>query len=264
MREIKPEEMKKIQMGILTEVDKFCSENNLTYYLCYGTLIGAVRHNGYIPWDDDIDIAMPLPDFYQFCKTFCSSRYRDHFFKDNKRFYLNFAKVEDTMTTGREDVSSYYEIGVHIDVMPLIGLPSNKKSALNHFRKIVFFRSMLRLKKARTGWTRQYIMKAVILLSKIPLKFFTYNWINTHIYKLADKYPYYESEYVICLGGFNKSKEIMERKAFGDTIRLPFEGKNYCAPEGYDAWLRKTYGDYMKLPPVDQRKPQHTFKGYWK
>ena len=264
MTEISIENAKIIQMEILDAVDAFCLENKLTYYLSYGTLLGAVRHKGFIPWDDDIDIAMPYPDYIKFCDSFSTDRYKVNHWKNNCKFFCNFAKVEDTRTILVEKISSSYQIGINIDVAPIIGLPNDLNEAKRFYEKIVFYRNCLGLKKTRFRKGRQLHKQGLLLLSRILLCGISFSTINKKIDSMCKKYSYSNSKYVICVGSFNPVKEIIEKSRLGDTIRLPFENKLYCVPAGYDAWLKQKFGDYMELPPIEKRISHHDFKMFWR
>ena len=129
MREISVSESRNIQIGILEEVDRFCLINNLTYFMSYGTLLGAVRHKGFIPWDDDIDIAMPYPDYMRFCAEYSGKYYKINHWTHQPNFHCNYAKFEDTRTISKEEIVQDYTMGINIDVAPIIGLPDDFESA---------------------------------------------------------------------------------------------------------------------------------------
>ena len=264
MREINMIESRAVQIGLLEEVDKYCEKNNLTYYMSYGTLLGAVRHKGFIPWDDDIDIAMPYPDYSKFCSNYKGEFFKVNHWKSNPDFYCNFAKFEDTRTISFEDVSQNYTIGINIDIAPIIGLPDNLKKAQHYFNRIMFYRRLLTLKKIRFKKERTLVKQIVLLLSKAPLMLLPNRLINRIIDNKCKKYPYETSKYIICVGSFNPVKEIMEKKKLGKTVKLVFENRAFSAPDGYDAWLTYMFGDYMQLPPEEKRVSHHTFKAYWR
>ncbi len=263
-KKIDLEEAKSLQLGILDSIDNFCLSNNILYYLSFGTLLGAVRHEGYIPWDDDIDITMPYPDYVKFCKEFSSDNYRVHVWFLDKDFFCNFAKVEDVRTIQIEQVDSKHQIGINIDLSPMIGLPEDLSEAKKHFERIVFYRKILNLKQLKLRKGRSILKSLIIIGSKILLFPVSYYLINKKINKLASKYDFYSSKYCICVGSFNPSKEIIERSVIGKTIRLKFEDRYYNAPAGYDAWLKQMFGDYMKLPPIEEQITHHIFETYWK
>lgn len=264
MQEIAFETVKRIQLDILKEVDSFCRDNNITYYMSYGTLLGAVRHKGYIPWDDDIDITMPYPDYVRFCNSFNSNNCKVNIWSSQKNFFCNFAKVEDVRTLQIEEVDSKHQIGINIDVSPLIGLSDNYEEAKHHFNKIYTLRNLLHLKQLTIRKGRRIDKQIITIASKAITCFIPYKMINRAIDNKNKKYNYNTSKFVISVGSFNPAHEIFEKEKLGKTIYIPFEDYQFCAPEGYDAWLSCIFGDYMKLPPVEQRITHHQFKCYWK
>ena len=264
MKEIRADERKAIQIDILAAADEYCEANHLTYFMSYGTLLGAVRHKGFIPWDDDIDIAMPYPDFQKFCLGFRSERFKVNYWKKQSEFYCNYAKLEDVRTLAVEDIVQKYIIGINIDIAPIIGLPADLAKARDYYKRIVLYRNLLTLKKTRFRKGRSVIKQAGLFLSRILLFFVSNRWINHRIDEMCGRYPYDKSKYVICVGSFNPVREIIEKDQLGLPIRLPFENRSFSAPSGYDAWLKQKFGDYMQLPPEEKRVSHHTFRMFWR
>lgn len=264
MREISVLESRGIQIGILKEVDRFCKNNNLTYFMSYGTLLGAVRHKGFIPWDDDIDIAMPYPDYMKFCTEYNGNNYKVNHWTRQPHFHCNYAKFEDVRTLSLEEIVQDYKMGINIDIAPIIGLPDKYESAQKYFNKIVYYRNLLTLKKMKFRKGRSPIKQLGLLLSRIPLAFVSNRRVNKHIDSMCRKYPYETSKYVICVGSFNPVKEIIEKEKLGVPCRLEFEGHMFSAPSGYDSWLTQIFGDYMQLPPEEKMVSHHTFKTFWR
>lgn len=141
------EELKSIQLGILKDVHDYCSSTNITYWLAYGTLLGAIRHNGYIPWDDDIDIAMPREHYEKFIQSYKKKNTVVYSCSNNKKYILHFAKVYDTRTILKEYANMNIETGVYIDIFPIDNVPDFKKQQDQLCRKISFYRHVLFLKK---------------------------------------------------------------------------------------------------------------------
>ena len=264
MKEISIDESREIQIKILEEVDKFCEMNNLTYYMSYGTLLGAVRHKGFIPWDDDVDIAMPYPDFIRFCSEYSGTVYKVNHWTIQPDFYCNYAKIEDTRTLLLEETVLQYKIGINIDIAPIIGLPNELEEAQKYFRRIAFVRKLLTLKKMKYRSGRDPLKQLMMFISRIPLGLISNRTLNMVIDSLCKRYRYSESKYVICVGSFNPVKEIIEKKRLGSPTRLEFEGHSFWAPSGYDEWLTCMFNDYMKLPPKEKRISHHTFRTYWR
>ena len=126
MKKIDIVEAKKMMLDILKTVAKFCDENNLRYFIFYGTYLGALRHKGYIPWDDDIDIAMPRPDYEKFMEIFHAENLAVWTWRKDNKYLLPFAKVYDTRTEVHENADFGETFGVNIDIFPLDGLPKKQ------------------------------------------------------------------------------------------------------------------------------------------
>ena len=244
--------------------DKFCKANDLKYYAAYGTLIGAVRHQGLIPWDDDIDVYMMRDDYNKFCSL--KGKVLGHYgimdINDENYWLLGLAKFVDKDTTLWEFKQQRLIIGVYIDVFPLDECDKNKvpelKRQYDKFSNLVIkamevysFRSFISplLKfKIRAFW-RQL---SSILFKKYRLSYYkqkVFECINNHIKYKGDYYVSYDGGYGI--------GEVVEKSLFSDIVLLPFEGVTIPAPIGYDQYLRGIYGDYMKLPPEGKRVSIH-------
>lgn len=173
-RIIELKELKQIQLDILKYVHEFCVQNDIRYFLVYGTLIGAVRHQGYIPWDDDIDICMPRPDYERFLKLFNKNKsgYQVNAFELNDNFPYTFGKVEDLNTTFIEKTDYSFPMGVNIDVFPIDGINNDAKL----IKKQIFLRKIINLKTIVYSQERNIFKNIIlsigkILLSPISLKF---------------------------------------------------------------------------------------------
>ena len=255
------EEMRCIELEIMKKVHQFCTDNNLQYFLSYGTLIGAIRHNGFIPWDDDIDILMPRPEYEKFCKLFCQ------FGKDVNLAIVNdstvpqfkgaFSKVIDTRTSLEElSFKDSDPIGVFIDVFPLDGVAANSFIRRVHYFICKFFCLCLVLKKERK-W-RKNIVKVML---KCMLSLVSYDFIIKMLKKLIKLKDYEDSEYVTCF--VDPYHAVYKKSDFSPELHQ-FEDSEFRIPSGYDAILRGSYGDYMTLPPIEKRIPHHISNTYWK
>ena len=266
MREISIAELKKVELEMLEYIDEICKKEGLRYYLCGGTLLGAVRHQGFIPWDDDIDIFMPRPDYE---KMICSVRnspiYKILSDKD-KGYYYNFGKMVDTRTVLIEHhVNRIDGMGVFIDIFPVDGMPENAVEFDSQFEKLDKIRSRIngfsqekpRFRKNLFAYLNSWNLYVSNNRKNLPKEQAAYKI-------LASQYPYDDSSNVYATGGSYKKKDIFPKEWLSDGIELEFEGRKFCAPSQYDKYLKQLYGDYMKLPPKEKQITHHMFKAYWK
>jgi lipopolysaccharide cholinephosphotransferase len=264
MKEIGLDEAKKIELEILNEFVEICKKNNLRYYLYAGTLIGAVRHKGFIPWDDDIDVSMPRDD-YEKLKEVMGEKNYDGRYKlltyENHGTHYNFMKVVDTRTVLYEKYF-FGEIGIWIDIFPIDGLPDSYLLTRLLCMRLEFWRRLLNISVARpdNGTTefRKKIKKIIQpIVKKIPVDYMCKKVNGTFV-----KYKFDTSKYVgaVSAGASYRARTVRENY---DETYVTFEGYEYVAPIGTDILLTQVYGNYMELPPEEERI-QHEFKAYWK
>lgn len=262
-RKIGIEELKRIQLDILDDVADFCENNGIKYFLAYGTLIGAIRHKGYIPWDDDIDIAMPRPDYQKFLEMYNKkeSYYRMVSFELNSNYCLPFGKVTDIRTDMIENMYKVsHNYGVYIDVFPIDGFKEEKK-----VRMAQRLRRELNAKQAVLGRGRGLLRDIKMVLGKIALIHISTKHILSRIRNICLLYSYDECDLVGYIPTLNIGLlDIIDKRLIDHTEWAEFEGKKYRIPSGYDNYLRQLYGDYMKLPPNEMQITHHTFVAWWK
>lgn len=244
-------------LDILTSIDRVCETHNLRYYIIAGTLLGAVRHNGFIPWDDDIDIAMPRNDYDRLlahAKEWLPAPLEAVAYETDATYPLPFAKIQDASTTLIERFHLRYLGGVYIDVFPLDGVPSNSFARRIHFMRHEFY------KRALYFIYRDPYKHGHGASSWLPLlarKLFTPEYIQQHIHSLMTRHNYDESALVADYD--DGLKGVFKRETFGTPVKLTFEGKQVCAPQEYIHYLTTKYGvDYMTPPPAPKQR-QHNF-----
>lgn len=269
-QEITLEQLKKIELDILIELHDICVAQNLNYSLGGGTLLGAIRHNGFIPWDDDVDVMMPRPDYVKFvdyCKTHETS-FKIKCFETDKNYVDLSAKIYNPKTVIIDDniAGNNDSIGVYIDLFVIDGLGNDYKSALKAFRATTFKRELLvaaQWKKFFRSKTRPWYYEPIrfvfFILSRFVNKQKTFEKIERK-YKNID---FYSVNYVAAVGGAYREREINERRVYTDLIDVDFEGNRFKAIAAYDEYLKHNYGDYMQLPPIEKRVSHHTFSAHY-
>ena len=257
MRRIYGEELKKIQLSMLRRVRDVCDTNNLKFFLCGGTLLGAIRHKGFIPWDDDIDIYMPREDYRRFISIFneySSSNYKFVCMENTHEYCLPFGKVICTDTILLEtQVKSTPGMGVYIDIFPLDGLGNTLDEAKKIIKKCGYYRRLLGFAMSKKRKATPINCAMFWGKEKLYLKYL----------EVSQKYSFSESKYVAFAGAFYGEREILEHDIFGGFKLHPFEKELYPIPIGYDAYLKKLYGDYMVLPPKEKQVTHHSFVAYY-
>ena len=253
MRKITLEEQRQIQLDILKKVDKYCRENNLRYSLGGGTLLGAVRHKGFIPWDDDIDIMMPRPDYDKFVRGF--NGYEKNLtcgaYEVDRNWSYPFAKVYHNRTV-MEEPEIVNPVGIFIDVFPLDGFPANEDKRKRYLKYLYFWRMTLYIKSLDyNGKLKRRIHKSILNL--VPNSI-----LQMPVQYLLRKYSFTNSLYVGAVRGIYGDKECYPHSVFDNYIDLPFEGYYFSAIRDYDGYLTKHYGKYMELPPLASRVSHHS------
>lgn len=257
MKEIFLEERKKIQLEMLVEIDAFCRKHNIKYMLAFGTLLGAVRHKGFIPWDDDVDISMPLEDMLRFKKEFKSDKlkYRD---VDTDKNYCNHFSTVSYESTFRK--SGYYvQYGVDIDLYPMIEVSSSQERISTLIDMgIPLLNKRLSYIKWNTRWRR----------------FLPFNFNLPGLRKSITNYRDFMFNILAQKGGGRFhilagplrlfEAHTFDFNPFDEMIDIEFEGMKFMSPARFHDFLTKRYGDYMQLPPEDQRYPHHGGKYFKK
>lgn len=256
--------------GVAKAFDAFCTKYNLQYFALAGTCIGAIRHKGIIPWDDDMDFGMPRADYERFLKL-AKTEMRADFdvisARTEKNYYNSIAKMCDAHTTLWEGAQCHCIIGAFIDIFPMDGLPNTTDKG-----RVAYFNKYLKIRNAAEGVSQ--ISGIDALLSAIKhwdtkrMWRIYYNWKyrllkrSNDMYSKCDdylsKYTYENSEYVAYFGTFRGPKVISPKTCFSSYTYMPFEDFQLRIPIGYDEYLRRAYGDYMKLPPRNKRVSNHS------
>ena len=263
MKKLTIEEVKQRELDILLAVDEFCKKEKLHYFLNYGTLIGAIRHKGFIPWDDDIDIMMPRKDYERFKREFSSSQYDIFSLETNKEYFNNFIKVVDNQTIITDNRNrKTYSSGIFIDIFPYDRIDDLK--AVDKIYQLESFK-LLSFSKHKNIVYKDSLIKDLIrtffwvVLSPISPRFFAYK-----IDKVIQEYTRPNGKYECLLGSKLKEQEVFETGIFEDVIDGEFEGHTFPIPKEYDRLLRQYYGDYLTLPPIEKQTNPHELDVYLK
>lgn len=281
MREISLDELKRIELDILRDVDSFCEKHSIRYYLCGGTLLGAIRHKGFIPWDDDIDIIMPRNDYMKFLQLYNlnNSNYLVHSSFNDDDWYASFAEVEDTRTIKEYlGFSNKTRCGVNIDVFPTDGSPNNYLLRrtywwINNVLSRIAVLSYQEYKVSKhysdldTGFSSiKTLLRTTIKFLAIPVARMTrvFN-INLLVNKLAMRFDVSNSKYIGCsVFPHYGYRECIKAEGFLNVMKREFEGEFFNTPLAYEEYLSNLYRDYMKIPPKDKQVSHHDFIAYWK
>ena len=260
MSKITLEEKRKIFLDMLQEVDAFCRSHNIRYSLSSGTLIGAIRHKGFIPWDDDLDITMPLPDMIRFKEEFVSETIKYCDVDTERNHFLPFSRLVFLPTYSKVGLFNI-GLGVNIDVYPIVGLSSSAKERDSYFKQAMKIYSR-----------RRHFMKLSSAIQKVtPLFCFPGTRQIVKKYRnleLFSSNPYNQSECFFRIADALKpnviKRDILDFDLFAQLIDIPFENVTCKATAYFHKYLTQKYGDYMQLPPESERIPKHEADYFWK
>lgn len=262
MKEITLEESKSIMVKILESIDKCCRENNIKYSLCWGTIIGAIRHQGFIPWDDDIDIMMPREDYNRFLQIYRDSNYGVYTPRIDKNCIQIISKIYDKSTCVYFNNHNDSYFGVWVSIFPYDNVPDHNLKEWE--RKRNFWVNVYHVKIAhylKTNGLLRRLEKFILKLPLIPFSSFTlYNQVE----KQLIKYNKQETRKVCVLyARYFTDFRYFPKELFDDVIDVEFENIKVKIIRGYDEFLRLTYGNYMQFPPESERVPEHNYKAYF-
>lgn len=251
------DEIRSLEFSLLCELDRICRKHNITYYLGWGTLLGAVRHKGYIPWDDDIDVLIPIDELVRF-EEVCKHELRDDCYvqsrninKYNSIFWRRIG-LKNTTSADVRELHIHADYGLCIDIFPIYQLPDDESKRSAYIKKIRTFKLLslkylhaLTLDKAANK--KEKIKK---LIHKFTPDFVNLGWSNHLLKYFVAKQQKDGKEYI----DYAENNPIFyPADIFEERIELEFEGKMFYAPAKYDEYLKICYGDYMKLPPENER-----------
>ena len=275
MKEMTLKEIQDISLDILRDVHEFCIANNIKYTLQGGTLLGAIRHKGFIPWDNDIDIAMPRPDYEKFIHSYSSQKGFYLFSReknDGNDVYIAFSRIcdmERTFTDCQKRPWVNVQTGVWIDLFPLDGAEESVRRCKRRIRKMRFYWSQGGILRMANHYSLSEMQglknKIYLLIKKMFRPFCSYSVVDKHIKEC--KRCNYDSMSYYCNFSFLHYgiHERHNKKVLNNLVLMPFENEHFLCMEGYDEALKEKYGDYMQLPPKEKQVVVHGYnKYYWK
>ncbi len=252
------------QLLIAEEIKRLCEKHRIPYFIIAGTLLGAVRHGGFIPWDDDMDIGMLRPDYERFLEV-AGAELSEKFFlqtaETDRGYGLPIAKVllRGTVLTENATAGNSAQKGIFVDVFPFDVRPEDEKKAASHDKKTYFWRRVL---LAKCGYAiatpGQWLKKAVYCGLRVLACFYSKKTLCARLNREITRYNGERSDRIVNIGGaYGYEKETICRKWVDETRGLPFEETSLAAPAGYIAYLESFYGDYMTPPPENKRYNRH-------
>ena len=268
MRKAGFEEIRTIQYGILKETARYCDANNIRYFLTGGTLLGAVRHRGFIPWDDDIDIAVPRPD-YERLRTLNGGKISEFYeisaFENNPAHARAFLRIVDNRTVyEHEYYQKKYRASLGIDVFPMDGTPEDGAECARYFKRMKRLIRQFTLSQSAPFKSTGLLRALEKTAASIPARIRGRERIYRELMRRVAEYPYETSRFVGITTGVYLEKEVLLKDELFPAADLSFENGVFHAPACYEKYLRQLYGDYMRLPKEEDRKPGHLFSVYWK
>ena len=265
-------EIQSVSLEILKEVTDFCDQNKIKYFLAYGTLIGAIRHQGYIPWDDDVDIMMGRPEYDRFLKLFKEKNKNSNLKlftqEENKDYPYILARISDSRYYIDVKNEKTCGLGIFIDIYPLDGIGHDYEESIETLKKTTRYPSLIFLatrKYYHFGTTKGFKKR----MEKIPAFIYAHimgkKYFRRKLEGILSKFEYDTCEYVgAAMWCTQPLKNAYKKEWCEDLIKAKFDKYEFYIPKHYDEILRTTYGDYMKLPPEKDRIYHHLYKAYKK
>ena len=252
------------QLIIAREIKRLCDKHNIKYFIIAGTLLGAIRHGGFIPWDDDMDIGMLREDYEKFLKV-AKTELGEEFFlqtpETDKNYGLPFAKILLNGTLLVEATAgSNAKKGIFVDVFPFDVAPRYEADRENHNKKTYFYKRLLLAKLNYNVCAKNdYVKRAVYFVLKIMSAFCSNDKLVNKLENEITRYNNSETEDVVNIGGaYGYKKETIKAEWVRETVEIPFEDMKISAPVDYIQYLETFYGDYMTPPPEDKRYNRHS------
>lgn len=268
MKSLTTKEIQKEEANILKELILILDKNKIEYTVGGGTMLGTIRHKGFIPWDDDIDILIPRPDYERLIcilkkNNLKVGNYIATSVLLNNGYYPFIKIVNQNISTYNENILANKQLNLWIDIFPIDGLPEDEKGSKEIFKKISLYKNMYMSKVFKTKYIIKTTKKIKILpklILKILLLLVPINSISKKMDSISKKIDYNNSSYVgNLLWGYGRKETMLKKDV--SYIEFKFEDLKVKGLKNYDSYLTNLYGDYMKLPPKEERET-HSFKAW--
>lgn len=273
MKRLSLETQKALELEILLYIDKICRGNQIEYSICGGTMLGAVRHRGFIPWDDDIDIFLIRPEYERLKEILKKDTSYRLISEEAEGYYYTFSKLVNQDTVLKSTCIGDYtipDLGVFVDIFPIDGVPEQDTEQEEFVEELNGTQERMRTALKDSYYISDRYWKAAvkkILYYPRHRKALKQGMPRQQKEKLLEKvrqYSFEQSRYAGFVLSAYKSKEIMPSEVFQGTMDMEFEGHKVRCLKQYDIWLSNMFGNYMELPPEKDRISHHPYVAYWK
>jgi len=255
--------LRELQKEMLREIDRICRKHDIPYFLSGGSMLGAVRHGGYIPWDDDIDIAMLVENYDRFREIVpkeLSDRFSYQTFTNRDGYHFFFDRITAKDTYFASQYSDGYEMakGISVDIFVYDNVPDSKRIQHMHWRKLMNKRMVMNVRWKDTARKGKMYSLSKLVLPVLRLR--SMDSYSASYDKATHKYKNINAEYVMAPATDHSFRDAMPREWFTETVPCTFEGIETFLPKGYDGFLRNWYGDdYMTMLPISEQRPYHDY-----
>lgn len=263
-RSLDDHEVRLAQTAVLKSLARYCRDNDLTFYLCAGTLLGSIRHAGFIPWDDDIDIMMPRDDYERLLEQFEALRsvtgLSVHALSTDEHWNYPFAKVTDDQTIVVEESDLATSVGLGVDVFPVDNWLSSHRGNLQMLG-LRALRRVFSVKATRRSPKRSKWKNTILLAGQATFRPVRGRWIGVALNRVGSCARERSGATYAGVMVWDY-RERVPVAAYGKHLDGQFEGELYPIPRDSDLVLRTLYGDYMQLPPPESQRSHHEFRAY--
>ena len=266
MNNIDIAELKKIQLDILEVIGRFCQDNDISYSLACGTMLGAARHKGYIPWDDDIDIYISRKEYKKLVEIFPQSVDDISLvsMERNKEWNRSYAQAYNNKTILKEGAETPIEIGVYIDVYPVDEVPDDDIEWTSYNKRRRALIHLYEIKYVKFSKNRSFLRNLILFIGKFFLFPFSSRFIAQQISNYAQIHNGKGYHRLFeCVQGMLQ-KRPFDSSLMEEFVCVPFEDRMFLAMKDFDVYLTNGYGNYMQLPPKEKQISHHEFEAYWK